>query len=104
LTIRVKKSIIKKQQRFAAAALVKGWDYGRLLPAIQPTFPDARMLKSRVFPSTHLAVIETSFLTLKECACDQYHFLIPLRQAPLVRMENKLHTLKKMSVFPCNPM
>ncbi|NLN07677.1 MAG: helix-turn-helix transcriptional regulator [Firmicutes bacterium] len=74
------------------------------LPAIQPTFPDARMLKSRLFHSTHLAVIETSFLTLKECACDQFHFLIPLRQAPVVRMENKLHTLKKMSVFPCNPM
>jgi AraC family transcriptional regulator len=74
------------------------------LPAIKPTFPDVQMIKSRIFSSTHLAVIETSFLTLKECECNQFHFLIPLRQAPVVRTNNKLYTLKKMSVFPCNPM
>ena len=74
------------------------------LLAIKPTFPDAQMLQSQVSSSANLAVIETSFLTLRECACNQFHFLIPLRQAPVIRTENKLYTLKAMSVFPCNPM
>lgn len=74
------------------------------LLAIKPTFPDAQMLQSRISSSANLAVIETSFLTLRECVCDQFQFLIPLRRAPVVRTENKLHTLKEMSVFPCNPM
>jgi len=75
-----------------------------LLPTIRPTFPDRQMLQSQVFTGKHLAVIETSLITFEECACEQFHFLIPLRQAPVIRTENKLHALEKMSVFPCNPM
>lgn len=74
------------------------------MAAIEPTFPDTQMLQSKISASTNLAVIETSFLTLRECACDQFHFIIPLRQAPVVRTENKLYLLKEMRVFPCNPM
>jgi AraC family transcriptional regulator len=74
-----------------------------ILPAIKPKFPDREMYQSRVYPSAKLAVIETSFLMLDECACDQYHFLVPLKQALVLRTEGKLHTLKQMSIFPCNP-
>lgn len=74
------------------------------LLTIKPTFPDAQMLKSQVFHSSSLAVIDTSFLTLGECACDQFYFIIPLRQAPQLRSGKKLYNLKEMSVFPCNPM
>ncbi|HOS69388.1 MAG TPA: AraC family transcriptional regulator [Bacillota bacterium] len=74
------------------------------LLALKPTFPDVQMLKSQVYPSTNLAVIETSFIALDECVCNQFHYIISMRQSPLVRMEKKLIKLKEMSVFPCNPM
>lgn len=73
------------------------------LLALKPTFPDTQMIQSSVYAAPNLAVIETSHLTLKECCCDQYHFLISLRQAPVIRTENKLYKLREMSVFPCNP-
>ncbi|NMA24408.1 MAG: helix-turn-helix transcriptional regulator [Clostridiales bacterium] len=76
---------------------------GNILPAIKPTFPDRLMLQSHEYSSAKLVVIETSFLIFDECACDQFHFLIPLKQAPMIRTEGKLYTLKEMSVFPCNP-
>lgn len=73
------------------------------LLALRPTFPDAQMLQSRLFPASNLVVIETTHLTFKECSCDQFHFLISLHQAPVIRTENKLYKLREMSVFPCNP-
>lgn len=75
-----------------------------ILPQIKPTFPDRQLLKSYIFPSNKLAVIETSFLTHGDCACDQFHFLIPTKQAPVISTENRRHSLKEMSVFPCNPL
>lgn len=75
-----------------------------LVSAIKPTFPDREMIKSHIFSGNRLVVIETSYLAFGDCICDQFHFLIPLAQAPVLRMENKLHTLGRMSVFPCNPM
>jgi len=80
-----------------------GWVMGEFWSAIKPTFPDPHMLRSRIYASTHLAVIETSWLTLGECACDQFHFLIPLRQAPVVKLEKHRYSLKERCVFPCNP-
>ena len=77
---------------------------GGFLSSIRATFPDQHLLQSQAFVSTNMSVIETSFLTLEKCVCDQFHFLIPLRQAPVIRTENKLYNLKTMSVFPCNPM
>lgn len=77
---------------------------GDFFTALRPTFPDAQMLQSQVFHSSNLAIINTSFLTLEECACDQFYFIIPLRQAPVLRSGKNLYTLKEMSVFPCNPM
>ena len=74
------------------------------LLALKPTFPDVQMNKSQVYPCLNLAVIETSYIMLEECACNQYHYIISMKQSPLVRMENKLHKLKEKSVFPCNPM
>jgi len=75
-----------------------------LLVTIEPTFPDSQMLQSQIHASSSLAVIETSFLTFGECACDQFHFLIPLHNAPAIRTESKLYSLREMMVFPCNPM
>ncbi|MGI5839855.1 MAG: helix-turn-helix domain-containing protein [bacterium] len=75
-----------------------------ILPSIEPGFPDARMLQSQIYPSANLVIVETSYLTLEECACNQYHFMIPLRQAPLIRTGNRLYQLREMSVFPCNPL
>lgn len=74
-----------------------------ILTAIEPTFPDPNLLKSHIYPSSRMAVIETSFLMLGDCECDQFHFLIPLKQAPVIKTERKLHVLKEKSVFPCNP-
>lgn len=74
------------------------------LLALKPTFPDVQMNKSQVYPCTNLAVIETSYIMLEECACNQFHYIISMKQSPLVRMENKLHILKEKNVFPCNPM
>ena len=71
---------------------------------IKPTFPDMQMFQSQIFTSTSLVVIETSYLTYKECACDQFHFLIPLHQPMVIKTESKLHPLKERSVFPCNPL
>ncbi len=65
------------------------------LLALKPTFPDVQMNKSQVYPCTNLAVIETSYIMLEECACNQFHYIISMKQSPLVRMENKLHILKK---------
>lgn len=76
---------------------------GDFWTAIKPTFPDAQMLRSQIYASTNLAVIETSWLTMEECSCDQFHFLIPLRQAPVVRLGKYRYSLKERYVFPCNP-
>lgn len=77
---------------------------GEFLTALRPTFPDTEMLQSQVFHSSNLAIIDTSYLTLGDCACDQFCFMIPLRQTPVIRSGKKLYKLKEMSVFPCNPM
>ncbi len=76
----------------------------KLLTAIEPTFPDPQMLQSQIHASSSLAVIETSFLTFGECACDQFHFLIPLHQSPVIRIESKMYSLRELMIFPCNPM
>ena len=77
---------------------------GGFLSSVRASFPAQSLPQSRIFLSTNMSVIETSFLALDTCICDQFHFLIPLRQAPLIRTGNKLYKLKTMSVFPCNPM
>jgi AraC-like DNA-binding protein len=74
-----------------------------MLSVLKPTFPDRQMIKSFVYPSDKMVVIETSYLVFDEFACGQYYFLIPLRQAPVIRTENRRHALKEMSIFPCNP-
>ena len=74
-----------------------------MLSVLEPTFPDRQMIKSSVYPSNKMVVIETSFLMFDEFSCGQFHFLIPLKQAPVVRTDGKRHALKEMSVFPCNP-
>lgn len=74
-----------------------------MLSVLEPTFPDRKMLKSHVYPSDKMIIIETSFLMFDEFSCGNYHFLIPIRQAPVVITEGRRHVLKDMSVFPCNP-
>lgn len=74
-----------------------------ILSVLEPTFPDRKMLKSHVYPSDKMVAIETSYLTFDEFSCGNYYFLIPLKQAPVVRTEGRRYTLKDMSVFPCNP-
>jgi len=74
-----------------------------MFSVLQPTFPDRHMLKSYVYPSDKMIVVETSYLMFDEFGCGQFFFLIPLKQAPTVITQNKRHTLKEMSVFPCNP-
>ena len=74
-----------------------------MLSVLKPTFPDRHMLKSYLYPSDKMVIVETSYLMFDEFSCGQYYFLIPLKQAPVVITQNKRCALKKMSIFPCNP-
>jgi len=74
-----------------------------ILTAIEPTFPDTQKQQSQMYQSKNMVIIETSFFTPGECVCDQFHFLIPLRQGPVIRSGNILYKSTQRTVIPCNP-
>lgn len=76
---------------------------GAFQTAIEPTFPDLKMLNSSAYFSSKAALIKTSFIPSGECSCNQFTFLIPLRQTLAIKTSGKLSHLTTYSVFPCNP-
>lgn len=66
-------------------------------------FPDAPKEKFNVYRSDHLSIIRTSFVTYEECTCSEYHFLVPIHNAPTIILDKKIHKLETDSIFACNP-
>jgi AraC-like DNA-binding protein len=70
---------------------------------LAPKFPEAPSDQFIAYPGSQLVLIETSFLTYEENACDTYHFILPTRFAPQVVTNSKLQRLETNSFFACNP-
>ncbi|MEN6326282.1 MAG: AraC family transcriptional regulator [Syntrophomonas sp.] len=65
--------------------------------------PKAPVDQFKIYSNQSFTIINTSYVETGECKCSQYHFLIPIKNMPVIKMDSKVYKLKPNSIFPCNP-
>jgi AraC-like DNA-binding protein len=66
-------------------------------------FPEAPADQVKAYSSRNIAMIETTYVPPYECVYSDYHFIIPIRQAPPIIIDSKTFPIGSGSIFSCNP-